>query len=474
MPEEQERALRELARFAVGLTPETVPPQVRKTAEERILDTVSVALGGADNPQNRNVARIYQTVYGDDGPCAVWGQGFHAPAPVAAFLNGMMGHTLEMDDVHTKSKLHAGTVILPAAWAAAEACCAKPSALIPAVVAAYEVACRIAMAFGVKAHRGAGWHSTSTAGIFGAACASGKLMGLGEEEMVNCLGLAGAQSFGTWAFLGDGASCKVLNPARAAMLGVESALLAKAGMTGPEHILTAPDGGILHMMSPQPEYGYLTRGLREVWEITTMDNKPYPCCRSTHGAIDATLSLMRDYKLTPEQVDHVDVYTYHIGNAQCGLTHSSREPRLSVEAKFSTPYCVAAALEFGKVTLEEFLPETILRPDLQELLRRVKVHDDEAYTAAYPGHWSSRVCISCTDGRTLSREVLDASGSEKSPLTRQQALEKAEHLLGTGCAQRSAALAKELLTLDEQSVLPDLSEWNHEKIQSPGEIHALV
>lgn len=91
---------------------------------------------------------------------------------------------------------------------------------------------RIGMALGVSAHRNLGWHVTSTAGTFGAAAACAKLLGLDEDQTVSALGLAGTQSFGTWAFLADGATNKVLHPARAAASGCEAALLAKAGMTG--------------------------------------------------------------------------------------------------------------------------------------------------------------------------------------------------------------------------------------------------
>ena len=85
--------------------------------------------------------------------------------------------------------------------------------------------------------------------VFGCAAACGKLLGLNADELVSALGMAGTQSFGRWAFLGDGSTCKVLHPARAVVNGLDAAFLAKAGMTGPEHILEAEDGGLLAAMS---------------------------------------------------------------------------------------------------------------------------------------------------------------------------------------------------------------------------------
>lgn len=195
-------SLRNLARFAAELTPEKTPAEVRTTAAMRILDTVSAGIGAAVNPQIKNVCAAYSPLCGCkagvlsdcDASAPVWGQGLQAPLFTAVFLNGLQGHTLELDDVHTKSKSHIGTVVIPAAWSCAAMLGSSGEELITAVIAGYEVTARIAMAFGIKEHRKLGWHSTATAGVFGAAAACGRLLGLDEERMVYALGLAGAQS----------------------------------------------------------------------------------------------------------------------------------------------------------------------------------------------------------------------------------------------------------------------------------------
>lgn len=449
--------LRQLARFAVTLDGKSLPPEVRREAVMKILDNVSAGIGAANDPQIRRVTALYREQMGKGGVAPVWAQGFCAPLFTAVFLNGMQGHTLELDDVHTKSKAHIGTVVLPAAWSCACALGATGAQLVEAVVVGYELEARIAMAFGIKAHRKPGWHSTATAGVFGAAAACGRLLGLDEERMVSALGLAGAQSFGTWAFLADGASCKVLNPARAAQVGCEAAYLAQAGMTGPEHVLTSEDGGLFHMMSTAPVPEYATAGLGTVWEIMQMDNKPYPCCRSTHCAIDAALSLRAEYGLRPEDIEHVRVYTYLIGKQQCASSDASLRPHTAPQARFSTPYCVAAAFLDGLVGLSSFEVDAVNRPEAQALLSRVAVFEEERFTALYPGKWGCRMEVDCRGGRQLCCEIPSASGSMDNPLTLAQARAKSvglmEAVLGRSAAE---AAADRLLAVDADAPLPPL------------------
>lgn len=421
--------LRELARFLTGLSLDRVPDRVKQTAWLCIQDTIGAAVGGSGNKQFQEVSKMYFGISGNRGPACLWGMNQKVPLLTAVFLNAMMGHTLELDDVHTGSKTHIGTVVVPAAWGMAEYLGKDQGDLLLAVICGYETMSRIGMALGVSAHRNKGWHVTATAGTFGAAAACGKLLGLGEEEMISALGMAGTQSFGLWAFLEDGAGCKVLHPARAAASGTEAALLAKAGMTGPESILTAGDGGLLAAMSDSHDVSLVSRDLGSVWQIQFMDNKPYPCCRSTHCAIDGTLELCRTYHLKREDIRQIVIKTYLVGNKQCGMSKGSKDPENAVDAKFSTPFTVACAVIFGSVGLEQFSEETIQNRDVRELLKKVEVVTEERFTAAYPDHWGCQVVVTLKDGRILKQEIKDAAGSADNPITEEGLKEKIKSLL---------------------------------------------
>lgn len=448
--------LRNLAKFIVELKAVDIPQNVREVTSLCILDSVSAALGGANNDQNHRVTESYLALAGSASHADVWGQGVKAPLLTAIFLNAMMGHTLELDDVHTNSKTHIGTVVVPAAWTMAQHLGSTGEELLIAVLCGYETMARIGMAFGVSAHRNKGWHVTATAGTFGAAAACAKLLGLDVEHTVWALGMAGSQSLGTWAFLGDGSSCKVLNPARAAVSGCESALLAKAGMSGPEHILTAPDGGLLTAMSDGGDASLVDSQLGSTWQILYMDNKPYPCCRSTHCAIDGALALREENGLKATDVERVLVETYLVGNKQCGMSEASRNPKVTVEAKFSTPYTVACALIFGEVSLQQFSPECIMDAKVRTLMDKVAVETLDRFTDVYPNHWGCHVTITCKDGRLLEKEITDASGSVDNPLSTAQIIAKATGLLRETAGDGAPALARKILEVGDMQAPPSL------------------
>lgn len=445
----------ELSGFVADLELSQVPEQVKEAGILHILDTVGAAVGAAGEEQNRQVRSQWLAMNGNKG-ISVWGTGQRAPVGSGVFLNAMMAHTLEMDDVHTGSKTHIGTVVVPAAWGAAEYLGKSGEELLLAVICGYEVMSRIGMGFGVTAHRNQGWHVTATAGTFGAAAACAKLLGLDREKTAYALGLAGAQSFGTWAFLGDGASCKVLNPARAAQCGVEAAFLAKSGMTGPVNILTAQDGGIFGMMSSASQPDRIIQGLGEVWETLNVDNKPYPSCRSTHCAIDGTLSLCREYGISASDIQEVEVETYQVGYKQCGFSQGSLQPQNAVQAKFSTPFTVACAAVFGEMTLKQLREDVICSPQIQELMKKVRVRPAEEFSAAYPGHWGCRVKIITKDQTCREVTVPDASGSVSQPLSRQQIREKALALMDGAEPGRAAQIADEILDIGRLDQVPQI------------------
>ena len=446
--------LRKLAKFLCNLQWDDLPESVKIASKLCTMDTVGVAMGAYKNEQVKKVTRMYLDVCPESDDAEIWGSGQKVPLFVACLINGMMGHTLELDDVHTDSKTHIGTVVVPAAWSMARYLGKSGKEFLEAVICGYETIARIGMALGVTSHRNQGWHVTSTAGTFGAAAACGKLLNLTEDQMVSALGLAGTQSFGTWAFLEDGATNKVLHPARAADSGCQAALLAYAGMKGPEFILTAEDGGLFYAMTSEPDPSKVSKGLNVDWEILNLDNKPYPCCRSTHCAIDGILALRKEEDIKAEDVDEITFRTYLVGNKQCGMSGGSRKPKTPVEAKFSTPYTVAAALLYGKVSLDEFNPERITEPAVQELLSRVKVETDDDFSRQYPTHWGCRVIVKCKGGKVVEKLIQDASGSAYQPLTAEQIRQKVVPLIESGTGKNGNEIADQILSLESRDVLP--------------------
>lgn len=461
--------LRRLAEFIHDITWDQLPERVRESAALRVLDLVSVAAGAVKDPLVEAAKEALGAVSGC-GNVSVWGGTRKYPLATAAMLNAMLAHTLELDDVHTASKTHGSASLIPAAWSCAEYLGKSGKDFLLAVVCGYETVNRVGMAFGVSAHRNRGWHATATCGVFGCAAACAKLLDLSVDQIVSALGMAGTQSSGVWAFLGDGSNCKILHPARAAADGIEAAFLAKAGMTGPEHIFDAKDGGLLYAMSDGGDVSKLSQGLGEVYEILNMDMKPYPCCRSAHCAIDGILEIREqmerrmglqiqnkpEAEILARQIRAIEIDTYLVGYKQCAVSDGCLHPKTILDAKFSTPYSVSAAFLYGTVGMEQFESEVVFDPAVQNLLEKVTVHPADRFTEQYPKHWGCHVKVTMQDGTVYEAEVKDPSGSVARPLSREQAMKKAEEFLSVVCPGRVTETIEELLNLESRNMLPSI------------------
>ena len=481
---EAKSELRKLSEFIHDLTWEALPEEVQKTVPLRVLDLVSVAAGAAHDPLVEQAKEAFSYLYGENlwngkepehgekkekpGCAHIWGQSGTYPPAMAAMVNAMLAHTLELDDVHTASKTHGSASLIPAAWACTESLGKSGKEFLLAVVCGYETVNRVGMAFGVSSHRNRGWHATATCGVFGCAAACAKLLDLSVDQIISALGMAGTQSSGVWAFLGDGCNCKVLHTARAAADGMEAAFLAKNGMTGPEHIFDARDGGLLTAMSDGGDILKISAGLGEVYEILNMDMKPYPCCRSAHCAIDAALEIRKSLlegekgnaqkqkilEKLADQIEKIQIETYLVGYKQCAVSDGCLNPKTTLDAKFSTPYSAAVALLYGKVTMREFEPQVVAAQTVQKLLHKVEVMPAEHFTAQYPKHWGCSMKMTMQDGTVYEAEITDPSGSVARPLTREQAVEKAEEFFKEICPGEEKKLVDEMLKLEEKEVLP--------------------
>ncbi len=450
--------IRKLAQWISQLSWDDLPMDVREAAGLRVLDLVSSGLGAVKDPLMEDVIASY-TARSGSGRASVWGRSERFPVETAAKINAMLAHTLELDDVHPASKTHGSASIIPAAWAMAEYLGSSGKEFLTAVVCGYEVTARIGMALGVTAHRKKGWHATATCGIFGCAAAGAKLLGLNTEQTIWALGMAGTQSSGLWAFLGDGSSCKALHPGHCAACGLDAAFLARAGMTGPEHILDAEDGGLLKAMSDDYDLSKVGAGLGQDWEILKMDVKPYPCCRSVHCIIDAMLQIrqeMEDRRLSLDMINHVHVYTYEVGYRQCAVSSGCLDPKNTMDAKFSALYGAAAALLFGKVTMDEFEPEILGNAGLRNLMKKIQVSPDEELTSQYPAHWGCKAEVGFSDGTVFKRKVSDPSGSFHNPLSLRQLEDKARSLIAVAFPGRETEISDSLRNIWMSEKLPDM------------------
>jgi len=209
-------------------------------------------------------------------------------------VNGTLAHSLDFDDTHAEGSIHSSAPIVPAALAAAEMTGASGKDLIAACVVGYEVQIRLSLALDPSAHYDRGYHPTATCGVFGAAAAAGKLLGLDADGLESAFGIALIQAAGSMQFLADGAWTKRSHVGQAAENGLQCAVLAAEGFQGPAEAFEGK-WGFLHAYAPDADHAKATAGLGDTWQTLKLAVKPYPSCRYSHAALDGLIRLKDEY-----------------------------------------------------------------------------------------------------------------------------------------------------------------------------------
>jgi 2-methylcitrate dehydratase PrpD len=304
-----------------------------------------------------------------------------------------------MDDDHRLGTVHVGAVVIPAALAVAEATGCDGKTFLRAITMGYEVMCRVGEALLGKQFY-AGFHPTSSCGVFGAAAATAVILGLDLKAFVNALGIAGTQSFGLGEWRADGSWIKRFHPGRSAQSGVLAARLAAEGFTGPATILEGANGW-LQAFSYQKEYDpeLITRNLGTSYTAALTAFKPYPGCRFAHTALDLGYDFHHRDGIRAEDIEQVAVRVY-----KTDILNYVHRPSTAVIAQFCVPYLLAVMLAKGQVALTDLTAEAIQQSDILALSDRIDVREDDEFTAAYPEKYFTEVRLRLKSGQEVSRQ----------------------------------------------------------------------
>lgn len=394
---------RALAKFVAESRWEDLPRSARREATRSMLNWTACAIGGAEHEASI-AARSLASAFSGPRRATVLGTSERLDIFRAAWVNGISSHVFDFDDTHLRTVIHPSPPIAPAILALAEHTRVTGQQFVHALVLGIDVACRIGNAV-CPAHYNAGWHSTSTAGVFGAAAAVGKLLGLDETRMCWALGLAGTQSSGLRENLGT--MGKFLHPGHAAHDGMTAAFLAQKHFTASERILEAPRG-FAHVLSQERDFEEVTSGLGQRYEILVNTYKPYPCGVVLHPAIEGCIALIKEHAFSPDAIAGVSLRVHFLVLEVTGKKH----PGTGVDGKFSIYHCVAVAFVDGRVGERQFSDERVLDPEVVALREKVRaavdgaVAPDEVY-----------IEVTLNDGRKLSKHVAHAHGSLERPLS---------------------------------------------------------
>ncbi|HEX6513048.1 MAG TPA: MmgE/PrpD family protein [Chloroflexota bacterium] len=432
----------ELAEFCASLRFQQLPADVVARAKDLLLDYLSVGYGGARADSSQAALHAARAL-GEPGRATLFGQPEGARAVWAALANGTAAHALEMDDVSSKSSLHPGVGVFPAALALAEELHASPEALLTAVVAGYEVVMRVGNALNPASAYQRGFHPTGVAGAFGATAACATLLALDPKRFTNALGIAGTMASGSLEYLTGGAWTKRLNAGWASHCGIVAAQLAAAGFTGPATALEGPLG-LLHAYTDQPLPKEAVHGLGTNYQIMRASIKPYACCRYNHGPIDCILELR------PAVADLESIEEIRLGILSGGYVlvaeplEAKQRPRNVVDAQFSAPFAAAVALVHGRAGLPEYTQANIEDPHIHALMERTVCYRDPELDAVYPGQWPAAASIRLSSGAVLEARQPHPLGEPENPIPPQALEAKFRQLVAAGWADEAISRLRAL------------------------------
>lgn len=432
---------RQMAEFAVGLGFDDLPEDVVTSAKRFLYDSIGCAYGGM---ATRDVA-VYLDLYREMGgreEATVIGFGDRLPAVNVTLLNSLLIRALDFNDIYWREDPSHPSDLIPAALALAEKVDATMEEVLVAIVLAYEFEQRLCE-LARPGLRERGWHH-ATLTQFVSPLVAGVVLGLGVEELVQAIGISGCHNHTPGApTAGVLTMMKNTVDPLAVQSGVLAALLAKGGYTGPEAIFEGKEG-LMEVMGPGWDSAVLTAGLGESWRIRDCSMKAFPTEALTHTHITATLKLVTENDIKPEEVAEVVVTT--IARA-CDILFDPHKyaPTSRETADHSLPFCLARAILDRKITVDSFREENIHDPRLKDLLPRIRGQASQEFERLFPEKQPSRVTIRIRGGEEFSLYLEYPRGDPREPLSEADLEEKFNALTGSRIPPPRQVALKDLI-----------------------------
>ena len=433
-----------LARYIVDAKYDDLPANVRKEGVRTLLNWVGVAIGGSRH-ETVDIAVSALAPFSGPAQASLFGRDERFDIMNAAFVNGVSSHIFDYDDTHLKTVIHPAGPVASAILAYGEMRPVSGRDFLNALVLGVETECRIGNAV-YPNHYDVGWHITGTAGVFGSAAASGKLMGLTEQQMVWALGLAASQPVGLRESFGS--MNKSFNPGRAAANGLFAAILASKNFTSSNAMIEAKRGWA-NTISTKQDYSQIVDGLGARYEAALNTYKPFACGIVMHPAIDAAIQLRNENKLSADQVKAIDMKVNPLVLELTGKT----APKTGLEGKFSIYHAVAIALIEGAGGEKQFTDRAVNDPTVVALRAKVNPIVDPSIKPE-----QVEMTIVLDDGRRLNRRIEHAVGSLEKPMSdadlERKFLDLADGVMPETQAKRVMDMCWKVETLDNAGDIP--------------------
>jgi 2-methylcitrate dehydratase PrpD len=458
---EQVRATRAVVDFVTRANWKDFPAEAIRLGKRCVIDGLGVMLAGSTTQASTILRQYVQSTERAEEATAFGNPPLRTSAASAALLNGLSGHALDFDDTQLSTTpdrifgllTHPTIPPLAAALALGERQRVSGRRFLEAFLTGFEVECKIAEAIHPHHHK-KGFHSSGTAGTFGAMGAAAKLLGLDGAAAANALAIASSMAAGIRVNFGT--MTKPLHVGRAAENGVLAAQLAARGFTGGADALDGP-WGFFQVLSfgdgfdPARIVGVL--GNPHAIVSPGVSIKPYPCGVLGHPSMDAMRTLVTAHDVRPEQIRAIRLRAG--SNILNPLRYKVAKSEL--EAKFSPPFMLSAIALRRKAGIREFTDEFVLSAPVQQMMAKVQTILDPEIEARGFEKIRSTVEVDLTDGRTLVQAADERyRGGPEKPFTREELHEKF-----TDCAElvlSPAAMTRVLELVESIETVPDITE----------------
>ena len=421
-----EKLTERIADFVLNTQWSEIPVETVELGKKSILDGLGLALSGSKAETAGLIQQYVESLGCESGAATVLGSGAKYPARFAALVNGIAIHVDDFDDTQLAAAkdrvygllVHPTVCVLPAALATAEVGGKRGKDLLVAYQVGVEVECKIAEAISPR-HYEDGFHSTGTCGVFGGASACARLKGLDAIHTARAFAIAASQAAGLRENFGT--MMKSFQAGHATESGVVATDLAALGWTGAEQILEA-QRGFFHAYGGTYDPAVVMDRLGKPWTLQDpgVSIKPFPSGSLTHPGMTELLRLIQTNSIRAADLEKVEVGTNH--NMLNTLIH--HRPTTGLQAKFSMEFCMAILLLDGKADQTRFTDAVVNRPDVQEMMRRVRFYTDpEAEKAGYD-KMTTILKITLKDGRVILGRADFGKGSPTNPMSYDEVADK--------------------------------------------------
>lgn len=446
----------QIAKFIMN--PEPFTENAVYLAKRSIIDTMGAMIAGAGTDAVKMSVKMVE----HDGPCSIIGSDISTSSRDAAFVNGISGHELELDDTSSSNLGHPTVAVLPSLLALAEERGCTGKRLIESFLIATEVECKIGRICAKKLHE-RGWHCSSITGVIGAACGCAYLIRLSETKICNAIGIAASMAAGIRENFGT--LTKSIHIGKTAEDGMRAALLAEEGFTSSLYALEGNEGYIFEYTGLRDDKGSFDKiidSMGKDWDICSpgFTIKQHPSCSSTHRPLDAFLDIMNENSFTAGEIDKIDIWLGKSALRELVTPY----PKDGEEAKFSVGFQIALYLSGMENAPYNYTESVIKKPEIQDIINKTFMHEEDKYNnlPSDMGVGPATVVVQLKNGHSLSETRNFPVGHLTDPISDDDLKKKymgctAEHL----GYEKAVRLYDMLFSLETISDIKEITDLTH-------------